>query len=324
MTFSEGFAITLKVPTVFGLVPFQFNRKTKQFELSFPKLAQSIFSYLLISLCTLVFTALFRYGDAEMNLRKTANVTIFSEDVILVTVYNIAMMNWFHIRKDHVDFLNKLNQMGEHLKIKLKINELTPSTYYKRGVFAQTAIIVFCVFLVANEILRDILNKNFKWSTCTQTLAFGTEVTAHVLLVFYIGYLAVALGQYFNVIFIHISNIKSVRDLQYQELLICIKLFDELISLKMNFSKLFGHQFLLIFLFDFVYSTIGIYFIITYSVETNFSASSIYVFCIFVIPQTLMFVCLIHFMHKLGDVVSINRIIKIQFNFDTNKCIPIG
>lgn len=308
MTFSESLNIIVNIQAVFGLTPFRYDGKTsKKFQLNLFNFIQSLVSYLVTSLSTIILTIFSRYNTNGLAFASTANLTIFIQDTMLLIAYNGAMINWLRIRKDHVKFLNKFNELGEKLSTKFKIDDvMILSPFIKKG-YAQTTIIVYCIFLISNEVLRDIYVEGFKWSTFIQTVTFTAEIMTQILLGFYIGCLAVVIGQYFDIVFTEMSKIKQliVQKRENKNILRCINLFNELICLKNEFSKLFGHQMLLLFLFKFVNLTISVYFILSYSVATNFSLSSIYLFCIFVVPQTITFLLLIHCLHKLGDVVSV-------------------
>lgn len=309
MSFNERFAIVLKIPSFFGLAPFRFNKKSIEFESTFLNLIQSILTYLLISVGATVLTVIFRYGNGETNLADTANVSVFSQDIVLVIAYNGAMIKWLLLRKDHIIFLNKINEMGEKLKVKLKLPELIPpAMYYKRGCFTQVAIVVFCAFIVAYDIVKELNLERLNWSNCMQTILFGTAITVQILSVFYIGFLAAVLGEYFHVVLYELSSMENVPSALQKGnskfMLLGINLFDELICLKEDYSQLFGHLLLLILSFEFVYVTISVYFVLTSSVGNVFSMAAAYHFLIFILPHVLLLMFLVHFIHKLGDVVS--------------------
>lgn len=317
MSSSDKFISILKVQAVFGLTPFQFDKTSERFELTFLNLIQSLGSYLMISTSVIILTIMNRYAHGEENLANTANLTMFGQDTVLILAYNGAMINWFLIRGDHVDFLNKFNEMGAKLKVKLKDNLMTPTKYYQKAFCFQISVIIFCAFLIANLIVRDLYAEYFDWSIFPWNIAFGAEIATQMLTIFYIRCLAGALAQYFEVIFLKISQISNFQCKFQKEttsdLLLCINLFDELIRLKNNLSTLFGRQLLLIFLFEFVNVTLSVYFILMYSVETKFFLSSIYLFFIFAFPHIFMFIYLIHSMQKLADMVSTKKkLIKIE------------
>ncbi|XP_037035866.1 gustatory and pheromone receptor 39a-like [Bradysia coprophila] len=220
------------------------------------------------------------------------------------------MIKWLLLRNDHIQFLNKINEMGEKLRVKLKVDGVTPpATYYKWGCFAQIGIIVFCMFLIANDIFKELHFERFTWLNCIQSILFGSAITVQILIIFYIGFLAAALGQYFDVV---LNRLSHVRDIQFtlqkrvlnRVLLLGINLFDELLCLKEDFKKLFDHLLLLMFSFAFVNLTISVYFVLSYSGNNIFSIASAYLFSVFILPHALLFVFLIHFIHKLGDVVT--------------------
>lgn len=318
MSFSESFINILIVQALFGLTPFRYNESSKRFELKLLNIIQSFGSYLMISITVIILTIIYRYPDGETNLANTANVTVFSQDIVLVTMYNVAMINWFLIRRDHINFLNKFIEMDTKLKVKLNISVVTPPMYYRKSFYLQISIIVFCIFLISNQIVRDVFTERFEWSISILNITFGTQIVAQMLTIFYIGCLAGALNKCFEVVFIKMSEITNVQqEIQQQmnkDLVVCVNLFDELISLKSNFSQLFGHQLLLIFLFEFVNLTISVYFILVYLVENQSLLTSMYLLFLFVIPHLSMFVCLIRYMQQLADVVSsIKKIIPSQF-----------
>lgn len=323
MDLNEYFIKILNVQAVFGLKPFHFNGKSKKFETKFLNFMHSLGSFIAISVSLIILTIMYRYGDGESNLGKTANFTIFSQDTLFVLAYNAAMINWLLMCKVHVNFLNKYNEMGIKLKVKLNTVAVTPATYYKKSLFAQISIIVFSVFLTINQIVRDIRRKtSFEWSICVWNIIFATEILTQMLTVFYMGHLTVVMRQYFDAIFKKLSKLKQFT-LKFQtetneDLLLCIKLFDELIGLKNDFSKLFGHQLLIIFSFEFVDTTISFYFILMYAIETSFSVSTVYLFSIYILPQILMFICLIHHMHQLAQVVKVKTKIYRFFKSLTN------
>lgn len=309
MSFNKSFINILKIQSIFGLTPFRYNKTSKKFELNCLNSIQSLVCYFTISTSVILCTILYQY-NGETNLNNTANWSVFSQDAVILATYNGAMINLFFIRKDHVHFLNKLTDISLKMKIELSVKRVTSPTFYRKCFYLQISNIAFSIFLLGNEIGREVQTERFKWSTFVWTVLYSTEITAQTLILFYIGCLTVVLIKHFEIIFLKLTEITNIQsDLNNQiskDLIVCINLFEELIFLKDNFSKLFGHQLLLIFFYEFVNTTISIYFILLYSIETSLSLSSIYLFLLFVIPHILMLIFLIHFMHKLADVVNTN------------------
>lgn len=323
MSLRESFITILKVQAVFGLTPFRFDKTSQRMELKSWNLVQSFASYLVISISVVALTILYRYDDDEINLGNTANLSVFSGDTVLVITYNGVMLNWLLRRGDHIKFLNKLNELSVKLKVKLNVGVVDPPIFSKKGLYFQMSIIACFALQIANVIGRDVHTENFHWSICLWNVIFFAEILTQMLAILYIGCLTAALVHYFEAIFIKISKITNVQqndpqiqlmlpDRTNKELLLCISLFDELIGLKNSFSKLFGHQLLFLFLWEFVNFTMFVYFMLVFLFETSSSLDFIYIFFVFVSPHIVLLLLLVHYMEQLADMVGPK--IEVQFN----------
>lgn len=305
MTFISDFKPTIRTLFMFGLCPFSINTNINKLQCTWLTLICSFgFS---TSFAIFVNYALYRVffenRAASEIFEDTFKITRTVQRFLVALIYYVTIITSIKQRKNHVKFLNHLDDVNKRLE-NIIMSKVLHISLWK-------SVIILLIYLIFNAVGSFIWRDYFSDLLVIYCFLHALETTTIMLSVVYIRYLGLILLLHFTNLCRLFKFYMSV-DLSIKEnclkLINIVDLLEELNDLKRIFNKIFGFQMLINAMFDIILITVALYTTFLEYHRRNFYVRSVYHIFVYIMPHVIKNIMMVRILDLLAKQVFIFNI----------------